>query len=65
MPFEEMEISHIRNVAESVAWTQLPFPVHAVHGAGLSVDWDGADAAVAAEDKCALCRGFFLLARAV
>lgn len=34
-------------------------------GEGLTVDWDGGDARIAAEDQTALCRGFFLLGQAV
>ncbi len=65
MLFDEHDVSYLQEIAASVTGIQLPFPVHAAKGDGLSVDWDGGDASVTAEDKTALCRGLFLLSKAV
>ena len=65
MLFDEHDVSYMREIAASVTGIQLPFPVHAAEGDGLSVDWNGGDASVTAEDKTALCRGLFLLSKAV
>jgi len=43
----------------------LPFAVEVSDAPGLRIDWQGGAAAIAAEDASALCRGLFLLTRAV
>ena len=65
MLFDTSELTHLQAVIASVTGFQLPFSVQAAEGAGLVVEWEGAEAAVRAEDTAALCRALFLLSRAV
>ena len=65
MPFDDSEVSRLQSMVADVTNLPLPFPIHVSDGQGLTVDWNGADAAIAARDRTALCRGLFLLSRAV
>ena len=65
MPFDASDVSRLQSVAAGVTNIELPFPVQVSEGPGLTVAWNGAEAAVTAEDKTALCRGLFLLSKAV
>ncbi|MBR5108973.1 MAG: family 20 glycosylhydrolase [Clostridia bacterium] len=63
MKFET--VAHLKKRVHAVTGITLPFPVEACFGNGLAVHWDGGAASVQAEDQTALCRGLFLLSRAV
>lgn len=65
MLFDASEVSRLQSMVASVTNIHLPFPLHVSDGLGLTVDWDGASAAVAAQDRTALCRAFFLLSKAL
>lgn len=60
---EQMEF--IRQTVESTVGKRFPFEIDACDGAGLTVEWNGGKAFIAAEDKTALARGVFLLIQAV
>lgn len=65
MGFEAETVAFLRERMEEVTGVALPFPVEATEGPGLKADWDGETATIRAEDRTALCRGLFLLCRAV
>lgn len=65
MLFDPSEMKRFQSIAEAVTGTRLAFPVRVSNGSGLNVDWDGETAVIAALDRTALCRGFFLLSKAV
>ncbi|MBR3020034.1 MAG: family 20 glycosylhydrolase [Clostridia bacterium] len=65
MIFDLETISRLQKQVSAVTGIALPFPVEAKAGSGLTVHWDGGAASVQAEDQTALCRGLFLLSRAV
>ncbi len=61
-----LNVSLALETVKKVTGIALPFRVSASEGPGLKVCWDGgAEARIAAEDPAALCRGVFLLSRAV
>ena len=60
---EQMEF--IRQTVEGTVGKRFPFDIDACDGAGLTVEWNGGTASIAAEDKTALARGVFLLIQAV
>lgn len=63
--FDTFVLSSIKETIASVTGVPLAIPIRAETGSGLAVDWDGAEAVLTAEDRTALCRGLFLLSRAV
>ena len=65
MSFNEKQTAFLRAAAEDITGTVLPFGVRTEEGAGLTVEWQGGEALIRAENANALCRGFFLLSRAV
>ena len=65
MKVEQETISRLAGIVCGITGTALPFPVETDAGEGLKVDWDGGTASIRAEDRSALCRGLFLLSRAV
>ena len=65
MMFEQAEIAKRKAMIEEMTGVKIPGEIRAAQGAGLQVDWDGGDACIAAEDTTALCRGIFLLSRAI
>ena len=62
--FANEDILRIRQLVENHLAVRLP-EVSATRAEGLRIRWDGGRAEVAAEDRCALTRGLFLLGRAV
>ncbi|MGN1020018.1 MAG: family 20 glycosylhydrolase [Aristaeellaceae bacterium] len=62
--FTTEDIARIRAMVSEVTGQPLPLP-QVTQAPGLSVTLQGGNAAIAAEDRNALARGFFLLARAV
>lgn len=65
MIFEQAEIAKRKAMIEEMTGVKIPGEIRAAQEAGLQVDWDGGDACIAAEDTTALCRGLFLLSRAI
>ena len=65
MKFDSETVSRLQMRVSAVTGVTLPFPVEVCAGQGLTVNWDGAATSVLAEDRTALCRGLFLLSRAV
>ena len=62
--FTTEDIARIRAMVSQVTGCTLP-QAQVTKASGLSVTLQGGNAAIAAEDRNALARGFFLLARAV
>ena len=65
MKLDSETVSRLQSQVNAVTGIALPFPVEACAGNGLTVHWNGEAASVRAEDRTALCRGLFLLSRAV
>lgn len=62
--FERQTISELRAMVEEVTGQALPAEIRIRQDEGLQVQLQNGHAAIAAEDRTALARGFFLLARA-
>lgn len=62
--FSQDTISEIQAFVRELTGQPLPEAVEVQHGAGLQVRLEDGHAAIVAEDRNALARGFFLLARA-
>lgn len=62
--FSQDTISEIQVFVHELTGQPLPEAVEVQHGAGLQVHLEDGHAAIVAEDRNALARGFFLLARA-
>lgn len=63
--FQPADITRIRHMIEDLTLTALPDDLCVTEGEGLSLTLQGGRAAIAAQDRCALARGFFLLAEAL
>ena len=65
MAFGTEETSVLKTMIEGVTGISFPDPIAAEAGTGLRVDWEAGEARIAAEDIPALCRGIFLLCKAL
>ena len=63
--FELHDITRIRQMIEALTHTALPADILITKGEGLAVTLENGHAAITAQDRCALARGFFLMAEAV
>ena len=65
MQYEKTAVARWQAMIEQITQAHFPGQVNAEQGEGLQVDWDGGDAGITADDTTALCRGLFLLSRAI
>ena len=64
MPFTKAQVQHIKKTIEEVTRCPIQAKVECTQAKGLSVQLNNGQATIAAEDKTALARGFFLLLKA-
>ena len=63
--FTQQDIARLQALVEGHLSVRMPSPMTIEKAPGLQVSYAGGAASIAAEDRCALCRGMFLLGCAI